>query len=160
MLCRKYYKTHMLSYQSSCKFCFDSNSGSVGSMLQLTSEYLYLAGTILLFGCSYISSLEEILYIIFFSLIQESTYICLLQNFIEIQYALNSLVLVICSDFPHQIEFYGDFDGWLHKSLELYFDLSTSLLGHRSQWYYINSRTMFNFSYPHQYSIEQFRPLF
>lgn len=31
------------------------------------------------------------------------------------------------------IEFYGDFDGRFHKSLELDLDLSAALLGHRSQ---------------------------
>uniref|UniRef100_A0A6N2KI44 Glutaredoxin-dependent peroxiredoxin n=1 Tax=Salix viminalis TaxID=40686 RepID=A0A6N2KI44_SALVM len=31
------------------------------------------------------------------------------------------------------IEFYGDFDGSLHKSLELHKDLSVALLGHRSE---------------------------
>ncbi|RWR93738.1 peroxiredoxin-2F, mitochondrial [Cinnamomum micranthum f. kanehirae] len=31
------------------------------------------------------------------------------------------------------IEFYGDFDGSFHKSLELSLDLSSALLGHRSQ---------------------------
>ncbi|XP_077219201.1 peroxiredoxin IIF [Tasmannia lanceolata] len=31
------------------------------------------------------------------------------------------------------IEFYGDFDGSFHKSLELNLDLSSALLGHRSQ---------------------------
>lgn len=31
------------------------------------------------------------------------------------------------------IEFYGDFDGQFHKSLELDLDLSAALLGHRSQ---------------------------
>lgn len=34
-----------------------------------------------------------------------------------------------------QIEFYGDFDGKFHKSLELDLDLSAALLGHRSTRY-------------------------
>lgn len=36
-----------------------------------------------------------------------------------------------------QIEFYGDFDGSFHKSLELVTDLSGALLGTRSERYVI-----------------------
>ena len=32
----------------------------------------------------------------------------------------------------YQIEFYGDFDGSFHKSLDLEIDLSAALLGRRS----------------------------
>ena len=37
--------------------------------------------------------------------------------------------------FAFQIEFYGDFDGSFHKSLDLVTDLSGALLGTRSQRY-------------------------
>lgn len=39
--------------------------------------------------------------------------------------------------FDFQIEFYGDFDGSFHKSLELVTDLSGALLGTRSERYII-----------------------
>lgn len=41
--------------------------------------------------------------------------------------------------FFFQIEFYGDFDGSFHKSLELTTDLSGALLGTRSERYIIYS---------------------
>lgn len=37
--------------------------------------------------------------------------------------------------FPLQIEFYGDFDGSFHKSLQLDTDLSAALLGTRAKRY-------------------------
>ncbi|RZR79435.1 hypothetical protein BHM03_00005159 [Ensete ventricosum] len=42
----------------------------------------------------------------------------------------NDMIMYAVSD---KIEFYGDFDGTFHKSLELELDLSAALLGHRSQ---------------------------
>jgi peroxiredoxin len=35
-------------------------------------------------------------------------------------------------EYLYQIEFYGDFDGSFHKSLDLEIDLSAALLGRRS----------------------------
>ena len=47
-----------------------------------------------------------------------------------------------------QIEFYGDFDGSFHKSLDLMVDLSAALLGPRSHRYKINPRDLvFNIFY-------------
>lgn len=44
--------------------------------------------------------------------------------------------LMLCKIYL-QIEFYGDFDGSFHKSLELVTDLSGALLGTRSERYVI-----------------------
>jgi len=41
----------------------------------------------------------------------------------------------MCLACPLQIEFYGDFDGSFHKSVDLTVDLSSALLGTRSTRY-------------------------